>query len=134
MAMVAFRCYISEDGVDQIRLWFDGQADDVQAALLAVLEIMEATSRKRWAESYFKALEKRKAADCEGLDELVLVIDGVHYRIFGFSGPGTDDFTMLLPLKKKEDPTYKVSCPEAQKRKEEVLNDWGRTCEWQPPE
>jgi hypothetical protein len=131
--MVTFRCYISQDGVDQIKVWFDAQDDDVQADLLAIMEIMEATVRDRWPESCFKPLKKRKGSPlCEGLDELILVVGEVHYRIFGFSGPRDDDFTMLLPLKKNDDPTYKQSCEEAQKRKSEVSNDWNRAGEWQP--
>ena len=130
--MVTFRCYISDDGVDQIRVWFDAQNDTVRAGLLAVIETLEATTnRGRWPESCFKELENRKGSQCEGLVELKLAADDLQYRIFGFSGPRDDDFTMLLPLRKNDDPTYKRSCAEAQKRKVEVANDWTRAREWE---
>ena len=130
--MVIFRCYISHAGVDQIRVWFDAQNDAVQADLLAVIETLEAiTNRGRWPESCFKELENRKGSQCEGLVELILEADDVQYRIFGFSGPRDDDFTMLLPLRKNDDPTYKRSCGEAQRRKAEVANDWNRAREWE---
>jgi hypothetical protein len=116
--------------VDQIGVWYGTQREDVQADLDAVMEILEATSRNRWPESCFKELENRKGSQCEGLVELILEDDDeVQYRIFGFSGPRADDFTMLLPLKKNDDPTYKASCEEAQKRKAEVINDWTRARE-----
>ena len=132
--MVTFRCYISGEGVDQIRVRYDAQDGGVQADLTAVMEALEAISRDRWPESCFKSLEKRKGSQCEGLDELKLEVEEVHYRILGFSGPRDDDFTMLLPLKKDDDPTYKKSCEEAQKRKAEVMNDWTRAREWEAPQ
>jgi hypothetical protein len=98
------------------------------------METLEAISRDRWPESCFKSLENRKGSQCEGLDELKLEVEKVHYRILGFSGPRDDDFTMLLPLKKDDDPTYKESCEEAQKRKAEVINDWTRAREWEAPQ
>ena len=129
--MVTFRCYISFDGVDQINAWFDAQDEAVQADLRAVIETLEATSRDRWSESCFKPLENRKGSRCEGLEELILQVEKIHYRVFGFSGPRDDDFTMLLPFKKNDDPKYKKSCEEAQKRKAEVANDWNRAREWE---
>lgn len=86
--MVTFRCYVSEDGVDQIGVWYAAQTDDLQADLIAVMEILEAiTRRDRWPESCFKELENRKGSQCKGLVELILEDDdGVQYRIFGFSG------------------------------------------------
>jgi len=132
--VVTFRCYISGEGVDQIRVWYDAQDGGVQADLTAVMETLEAISRDRWPESCFKSLENRKGSQCEGLDELKLEVEEVHYRILGFSGPRDDDFTMLLPLKKDDDPTYKASCEEAQKRKAEVINDWTRAREWEAPQ
>ena len=135
IAVVTFRCYISSDGVDQIRLWYDAQGDVIQADLLAVMETLEAISRDKWPESCFKELENRKGSQCEGLVELILEDDaGVHYRIFGFSGPRNDDFTMLLAIRKNDDPTYKRSCEEAQKRKAEVIHDWNRAREWEAPQ
>jgi hypothetical protein len=41
---------------------------------------------------------------------------------------------MLLPLRKNDDPTYKRSCEEAQKRKVEVIYDWNRAREWEAPQ
>src|SRR5216683_2131725 len=109
--MVTFRCYISEDGQDQIRLWFEACTDDLQAGLLAVIEVMEAVPRTQWSESYYKELQDKKSSKCAGLEELILISEeGLHYRIFGFSGPGEDDFTMLYALKKNDDPTYKDTC------------------------
>ncbi len=131
--MVVFRSYVSQDGVDQIKLWFDDQNEAVQADLMAVIETLEATSRNRWPESCFKQLGDKSSSKCAGLDELKVVVDRVHYRVFGFHGPGKDDFTMLLAIKKNDDPTYKASCTEAQKRKAEVVNDWNRTREWEAP-
>jgi hypothetical protein len=120
------------EGVDQIRVWFDAQNEGVQADLLAIIKTMEATSQNRWPDSCFKKLKKKKGSPlCEGLDELLLTVDRVHYRIFGFSGPRNDDFTMLLPFKKNDDPKYRKSCEEAQKRKAEVINDWNRAREWE---
>jgi hypothetical protein len=131
IAVVTFRCYISGDGVDQIKVWFDAQDDALQADLLAVMETLEANHRDRWPQSCFKELENRKGSQCEGLVELKLKADDVQYRIFGFAGPRDDDFTMLLPLRKNDDPKYKRSCKEAQKRKAEVANDWNRAREWE---
>jgi hypothetical protein len=131
IAVVAFRCYISDDGLDQIKLWFNAQEGDIQADLLGVMEILESISRDRWPESCFKELKDKKGSQCAGLVELILEDDAeIQYRIFGFTGPRDDDFTMLLPLRKNDDPTYKHSCPAAQKRKAEVINDWNRARRW----
>jgi hypothetical protein len=136
IAVITFRSYISEDGLDQIGVWYAAQSEPLQADLQAVIATLEAISnRTRWPESCFKELGNRKGSQCEGLVELILKDeDGTHHRIFGFAGPRNDDFTMLLPLKKNDDPTYKLSCDEAQKRKAEVINDWTRAREWEPPQ
>jgi hypothetical protein len=133
--VTTFRCYISGEGVDQIGIWYAAQSDALQADLLAVIATLEASpNRTRWPKNCFKELGNRKGSQCEGLVELILKDeDGTHYRIFGFAGPGTDDFTMLLPLRKNDDPTYKRSCEEAHRRKAEVVNDWTRAREWEPP-
>jgi hypothetical protein len=131
IAVITFRCYVSDDGMDQIRVWYNAQDEAVQADLTAIMDTLEATSRDRWPESRVKPLQNRKGSQCEGLHELRLEVEEVHYRIFGFSGPRNDDFTMLLPLKKNDDPTYKRSCKEAQKRKAEVIHDWTRAREWE---
>jgi hypothetical protein len=130
IAMVTFLSYISAGGVDQIQLWFDSQSKGLQANLRATKETLEAISRDKWPESCFKRLRNKRGSQCEGLGELILKDEGVHYRIFGFCGPAVDDFTMLLPLRKNDDPTYKHSCEEAQKRKAEVVNDHKRAREW----
>ena len=72
--------------MDQIGVWYAAQTDDLQADLIAVMEILEAiTRRDRWPESCFKELENRKGSQCKGLVELILEDDdGVQYRIFGF--------------------------------------------------
>jgi hypothetical protein len=116
--------------VDLIRGWYNAQNGAVRADLTAVMETLEVISRDRWPESRFKQLQNRRGSQCEGLDELRLEVEKVHYRIFGFSGPRNNDFTMLLPLKKDDDPKYKWSCEEAQRRKAEVINDWTRAREW----
>ena len=135
IAVVTFRCYISNDGVDQIRLWYDAQSEALQADLLAVMEILEAISRQdNWPESCFKELEDRKGSPCEGLIELILKDNGTQYRIFGFFGPDDDDFTMLLPFRKNDDPKYRRSCKEAQRRKAEVAHDWTRARRWEAPQ
>jgi hypothetical protein len=60
--------------------------------------------------------------------------NGTQYRIFGFFGPDDDDFTMLLPLRKNDDPKYRRSCKEAQRRKAEVIHDWTRARRWEAPQ
>jgi hypothetical protein len=129
--MVTFRSYVSEDGVDQINLWLAAQDEAVKVDLVAVVAVLEnINSRERWPESAFKELER---SPCKGLSEIILDVEGVKYRVFGFAGPREDDFTMLYAFRKSDDPTYRTSCPEAQKLRAEVMNDWTRAGEWKAP-
>jgi hypothetical protein len=124
--MGLFRCYRLADRTDVIRAWFDLQEDGVQGQMTAVLEILDLTTRNRWPKSLFKPLRKKPGSGCQGLVEILLKVEAVHYRILGFCGPRDSEITLLYPFKKNDDPTYRVACAEAQTRKAEVRHDWRR--------
>ena len=130
MDMGEFRGYISADGTDVVRTWLDQQTGTVRGAVSAILETLGSLNRNRWPKDYFKTLTKRAASDCVGLDEIIAIVDGAHYRILGFEGPADGDFTMLYPFNKQIDARYKVPCEEANNRKAEISRDWTRAKKW----
>src|SRR5690349_1920016 len=117
MDMWTFRCYISKAGTDEIRAWYELQEPDVRADFLAVIEVLRVIPEPYWRKPDYCRLQ---GVPCKGLGELRLKVNGVHYRIFGYFGPGSTDFTLLVPIKKSDDPAYKRACPLAQARRVET--------------
>src|SRR4051794_22120955 len=108
MSTVTLRCYHADDGSDAIDAWYRAQDETVQGAVDGALDVLSSIARGRWGPPYFKELQPRPGARCNGLAEVTLEVSGVHYRIFGYDGPRPTDFTLLLPIRKNDDPRYRA--------------------------
>lgn len=124
--MWTFLCYIAADGNDAIGHWRAAQTGVVQGAIDAVIEGLANTSRGRWRRAAFEDLGLKGQDECKGLSEVKIVAEGAHYRIFGFFGPGSLEFSLLFAFKKDCDPDYSKSCIAAQSRRTDVEYDASR--------
>jgi hypothetical protein len=115
--MVAFRCYISAEGSNVIRQWYDGSPEELKGALDGLLDVLGLTPRKYWRLPGFRKL----TGPCCGLCALRLKVEEVHHRVLGFDGPAADAFTLLHPFKKRDDPDYSKSGPIGHARKDQVI-------------
>jgi hypothetical protein len=128
--MGLFQCYHGNDGTDAIRAWYENQSPEIRAAFRAVTEILDAQPRKQWSKTLYKALGKRAASKCVGLDEILLddkkAEVPICVRVLAYQGPQETSVTMLFPFDKTVDAKYAVPCATAVSRKSEVQSDWQR--------
>jgi hypothetical protein len=128
--MWTFRRYIYDHNSDSIRVWYDAQPDEVQAELDAIIELLRVTPRKWWRMPRYRKFTRAGT----GLGALRLQETGIHYRIVGFFGPNEEiEFTLLVPLKKADDPAYALAIPEAFERRDVVMWDEERSHECRFP-
>ena len=108
---------------DVIGDWYACQTGAVQAAVDVVLEYLFQRPRGEWRRPEFDLLSGRMRE----IGEIRFKVDK-QYRILGFFGPGTSEFTLLIAASKKGN-NY---CPKdaretALKRMAQVKNDWNRS-------
>jgi len=129
MDILRILCYFENDS-DVIFAWYNQQDAEIQAKTDAIIEVMQTIPSKWWRMPDFRRLNRAS----QGLSTVRIISDErVHYRIFGFFGPKEDvHYTMLLPMKKVDDPDYSRSGPEAFRRRDLVLRG-GRVDEWAFP-
>jgi hypothetical protein len=94
-----FRCYVSDDGVDQIRAWYYAQSTQCQAKFLARLRALERLPANEWKPELFRWLR----GEAQGLGEIRFFADRIQQRPLGFRGPEPDVFTIIFPAKEKGD-------------------------------
>lgn len=92
-----FRCYVSADGVDQIRAWYEGQSSEVRRKFLSRLLALRGLPFAEWQLPLFRWLH----GDAHGLGEARFKADRVQQRPLGFQGPGEDVFTLVLCANEK---------------------------------
>ena len=127
MTFVEFRCYLSEAGDDEVRLWYEAQKPAVRGAILATLQALSGRPRDRWRRKPYGVL---RSSTCRGLGEIRIEEPRrMHHRILGFFD-GSEAFVLLYAFCKIFDPAYQLACPEAQRRRLDVERDNTRTCEW----
>ncbi len=118
-----FRCYLSEDGTDEIRAWYDGGSKHLRARFLGRLKILAQLPRAEWHESLYKDLH----GPCNGLGEIRFFADKIQHRPLGFRS-GDTEFTILFCAKEKGGKFVPLSaCGKAIARRDEVLEDRSRT-------
>lgn len=123
--MWTFRCYISAEGVDVVRQWYDSVPDDVRGAMDATIEILQASKREWWRWPAFREL---KSDACEGLCSIRIVSNDDHHRILGFFGPDAEtEFSLLKPFHKSAFPDYTPACKCTHERRLEVINSKDRS-------
>jgi hypothetical protein len=116
-----FRCYVSEDGTDEIRAWYDDlQALEIQEKFLSRLRALRQLPLNEWRCPLFRWLR----GDAHGLGEIRFKAARVQQRPLGFHGPGSDVFTLLFPATERSDRFVPRNATElALRRKAEVEKD-----------
>ena len=128
MDAVRFWCYLSPDGRDEIRAWYERQTEEVQGEFAAILNRLATQPPVLWRRKPYGVL---RSAACAGLGEIrIEVPTGTHYRILGYFAATGLDFVMVYPLLKDSDPAYHRACPTARFRRTEIEHDQRRTCLW----
>ncbi|HET9803891.1 MAG TPA: type II toxin-antitoxin system RelE/ParE family toxin, partial [Candidatus Acidoferrum sp.] len=116
--------YVSPVGKDMIADWYGRQRDEVQGALDVALEYLNQRTRNEWRRPEFDLLSGKM----KGIGEIRFKVDK-QYRILGFFGPSTSDFTLLIGASKKGkiyDPRNALDT--ALERRAHVLADGRRCC------
>jgi hypothetical protein len=94
-----FHCYVSEDGTDEIRTWYEAQSKRLQQKFLDRMLALRGLPPEEWTLPLFRWLR----GDGQGLGEIRFKSDGVQQRPLGFRGPEADLFTLLYPAREKKD-------------------------------
>ena len=84
-----FRCYTSDDGIDQIRSWYDEAVLDVRRKFASRLVMLSTLPFADWQPPFFRWLER-------GIGEMRFKAAGVQQRPLGFRGPGENVFTIVF--------------------------------------
>ena len=128
MGAVRFWCYLSPDGRDEIRAWFERQTEGVRGAVDDALDRLAAQHPVRWRRKTYGVLQ---SGACAGLGEIrIEYLTGTHYRILGYFAATWLDFVMVYPFAKDIDPAYPRACPTARFRRTEIEHDRRRTGLW----
>lgn len=95
------RKFVTQSGRDYVAKWYDGLSDDGQEKCDTKLRYL-AGCTQNWR-VYDEAVGFKYIASGpgKGLGEIKVKIDRVRYRLIGFAGPYSGDFTVLLVTNKK---------------------------------
>jgi hypothetical protein len=121
--MATLRCYDPNDAGRGVHGWYDGLPPAARAAIDAALEDL-------LDEAILDNLPQLKPLHgrCDGLDEIIVDMPTVLYRILCFRGPNRRDLTLLFGFEKptRGNVDYGPYCWSAQRRKEGVIHDGRR--------
>lgn len=118
-----FRSYRSDDGTDEIKVWFDSGSPKLRARFLSRMKTLAQLPRNEWHKNLYKDLH----GECSGLGEIRFLVDNVQQRPLGFHS-GKAEFTILFCAKEKGGKFVPLSaCERAIARKNDVLRDRSRT-------
>lgn len=118
-----FRCYVSPDGADEIRRWYEGQTKKVQAKFLSRIRALAQLPFNEWHGILYKTLH----GECLGLGEIRFKADNIQQRPLGFRS-GKSEFTILFCAIEKSDRfSPRNACETALDRKAEVVKSKERT-------
>lgn len=118
-----FRCYISPDGTEEIRSWYDKRSKKVQAKFHSRIKTLANLDLSEWNEVLYKPLH----GNCRGLSEIRFKAGDVQHRLLGFRS-GEKEYTILYCATEKGGKFVPLSaCAKALTRKTEVLNPGNQT-------
>ena len=113
----AIRCYVSPQGVDEIRAWYDAQPAKVRGKFLSRLKTLAQLDAPEWKLPLFRWLH----GDCVPLGELRFEVQNVQHRPLGYRGPGPFTFTLTFCAKEQSSRFVPAnSCARGLARKEEI--------------
>ena len=90
------RCYVSVQGVDEIRSWYGRQSPKVQGKFLSRLRTLAQLELKEWRLPLFRWLH----GDCIPLGEIRFEVQNVQHRPLGYRA-GERDFVLTFCAKEK---------------------------------
>lgn len=126
--MVTIRRFITESGRDEVGDWFEALAPKDQARFITDrLELLAASpfGQGHWHEPHYKELSEY------GLGEIrTPKYGGVQYRLLGFKGPASSDFTVVAVHSKKAWKLHKSAFDAAVNRKKLILGQPELAHEW----
>ena len=94
-----YRCYVSKNGKDEIRAWYERQSKECRRKFLERAQALRGLPDDEWRLPLFRWLR----GDGRGIGEVRFKADGVQQRILGFRGEPPDLFTFIFPAKEKSD-------------------------------
>ena len=118
-----FRCYLSPDGTDEIREWYDGQTKQVKAKFHSRLKTLAQLPLNEWNEKLYKNLRR----DCAGLGEIRFKADNVQQRPIIFRSDEREFTILYCAIEKSNRFQPRNVCKIAKRRKAEVTADKERT-------
>lgn len=117
----ALQCYVSANGVDEIRAWYESQPANVRGKFLSRLRTLAHLPAHEWTMPLFRWLH----GECAGLGEIRFKVQ-VQHRPLGFSGSG-HTFTLTFCAEEKGGKFVpRDACGKALRRKVEINNDGKR--------
>jgi hypothetical protein len=125
MALWTFKGFLSENGRDIFKEWYEQLPVGAQAKFDAILEYLRDTPHTQWSTAVVLPL-----SEAEGIFEIRVKIRNVLYRPLGCFGPDRGEFTLLVPAREhgnRFEPRNAIALAEA--RRTLVLNDKGRAHE-----
>lgn len=125
MPLWIFKGFLSENGRDIFKEWYEQLPMGAQAKFDTILEYLRDTPHARWPTTVVLAL-----TEAEGIFEIRFKIRNVLYRPLGCFGPDRGEFTLLVPAREhgnRFEPRNAIALAEA--RRMIVLKDKGRARE-----
>jgi Helix-turn-helix len=124
------RCYVSKDGVDEIRAWYDRQSGGVKGKFLSRLKTLSQFDLREWKVPLFRWLH----GDCVPLGEIRFEVQRVQHRPLGYHG-GQHEFTLTFcAIEKSNRFQPRNSCETALARKTEIegkgIDQMSAGCDW----
>jgi hypothetical protein len=117
------RCYVSSDGTDQIRAWYNAQPRKVQGKFLSRLRTLAQLDLKEWQLPLFRFLH----GDCVPLGEMRFKVQNVQHRPLGYRA-GERVFTLTFcAIEKSNRFVPPNACQRALERKGEIERDGSRS-------
>lgn len=107
--------------------WYKDQSVKIQAKCETTLKYLRSRTKTEWKRPQYDSL----SGNCSGLGEIRFYADRIMHRLVGFSGPATEEYTILVPAREKgDDFEPRNTCQTAHKRIQEVMaNPEARICE-----
>jgi hypothetical protein len=125
MALWIFKGFLSENGRDIFKEWYEQLSVGAQAKFDTILEYLRDTPHTQWPTTFVLAL-----TEAEGIFEIRFKIRNVLYRPLGCFGPGRGEFTWLVPAREhgnRFEPRNAIALAEA--RRTIIFEDKGRARE-----
>jgi hypothetical protein len=121
---VALPVHMSENGVDEIRTWYEARSKRLQQKFLDRLLALSGLPAEEWRLPLFRWLR----GNGQGLGEIRFKAEGVQQRPLGFRGPEPDVFTLLYLAREKNDQFVpKIAIGTAQDLRKRVESDKERS-------